>query len=223
MKFSPCRVRTVAPVAIAVTLLLLALSGCGRSASRPASSLSEKDRTVLTKYETIRAALVVDDLRAAKRAATDLGTFLKPTPESAGTPLDTPVQEIATAAALDKARVAFKTLSASMVTLADGVEGYYVMESPVPNEALWVQTTPKVDNPYVGSDRPVFTYPAERCANVCGVGAFGGNGWLILPPFGDCCRSAVYVLPQSLKSENVILSRRITYTQSMFLGTTPAK
>lgn len=136
--------------ALVIVPFLLALPGCGRHASRPASALSEKDRTTLTKYETIRSALVVDDLRAAKRAATDLGTFLKPTPDSPATPLDASVQAIATAPALDKARAGFQTLSASMATLVDGVEGFYIMDSPLPKNAEWVQTTPKVDNPYVG-------------------------------------------------------------------------
>ena len=130
-------------------LLCAALPGCGRH-SRAASSLSEKDRTTLSKYEAIRVALVEDDLRAAKRAAKDLGTYLKPTPESAGTPLDAPLQEIADASVLDKARSGFKTLSTSMVALAGGVEGYYIMESPAPAGAEWVQTIKQVDNPYMG-------------------------------------------------------------------------
>ncbi len=139
-----------AVAAIFAAGLVVVLIGCGHHAKRPASELSEKNRTTLDKYETIRSALVVDDLRGAKRAATDLGKFLKPSPESPSTPLDGALQEITDAQMLDNARSGFKTLSTSMIKLADGVEGYYVAESPVPEGAEWVQRSPKVDNPYVG-------------------------------------------------------------------------
>ena len=151
MKFPPLFARS-GPVALLAGILLAlvaGLSGCGRH-SRPASTLSEKDRTILARYETIRAALAVDELRAAKRAATDLGKFLKPTPDAPATPYDAPVQDLATAPSLDKARAAFGTLSTDVIPLVDGVQGYYVMDSPVPTGAEWVQTTEKVDNPYVG-------------------------------------------------------------------------
>ena len=131
--------------------LLLPLAGCGRhAASRPASALSTQDHAILDKYEEIRAALVIDDLRAAKHAALALDKDLKPTPETPSTPLEGTVQEISVAPNLDKARTAFLTLSADVIPLADGVQGYYVMESPVPNGAQWVQTSTTVDNPYVG-------------------------------------------------------------------------
>ena len=151
MKFSPLFARSSPIVLLAGILLTLVagLSGCGHH-SRSATTLSEKDRTILEKYEIIRAALAVDELRTAKRAATDLGKFLKPTPDAASTPYDTPVQDLATAPTLDKARAAFGTLSADVIPLVDGVQGYYVMDSPVPTGAEWVQTTEKVDNPYVG-------------------------------------------------------------------------
>ena len=133
------------------TLLLLALPGCGRhGGARPASALSEKDRTILAGYEDIRAALVIDDLRSARRAAADLVKFLKPTAKDPSTPLASAVQNLAAATDLDKARTAFSTLSNGVIPLTEGVEGYYVMESPVPAGAAWVQTTSKVDNPYVG-------------------------------------------------------------------------
>ena len=132
-------------------VLLLASPGCGRhGGARPASALPEKDRTILAKYEDIRAALVIDDLRSARRAAADLTKYLKPTEKDPSTPLASAAQKLAAATDLDKARTAFSTLSDGVILLAEGVEGYYVMESPVPTGAAWVQTTSKVDNPYVG-------------------------------------------------------------------------
>ena len=98
----------------------------------------------------MHAALVDDDLRTVKHAALNLDKTLKPTPETPSTPLETTVQELSVAANLDKARTSFKTLSADVIPLVDGVQGFYVMESPVPDGAEWVQTTPEVANPYVG-------------------------------------------------------------------------
>ncbi len=150
MKHSPRFFRSVVAASIVAAVQLVTLPGCGQHGSRPASALSARDRTTLEHYETIRAALAVDDLRAAKRAAKDLGAALKPSADAPSTPLDDAVQQITDATMLDKARVGFKTLSDNMVTLTSGVEGFYVMDSPVPVGAEWVQTTPKVDNPYVG-------------------------------------------------------------------------
>lgn len=150
MKPSPHRARFVSAASLVSAVCLLVLPGCGHRASKPAFSLSEKDRTTLEKYETIRKALAVDDLRAAKRAAEELRKLLKPAPDSAATTLDGPVDEIADAPMLDKARSGFMTLSVSMVKLADGVEGYYIADSPVPEGAEWVQRSPRVENPYVG-------------------------------------------------------------------------
>lgn len=131
--------------------LLFALPGCGRhTASHPASALSEKDRTTLVKYENIRAALVIDDLRTAKRAAADLAKVLNPTDSDPSTPLSSTVQAIADARDLNAARTAFSTLSNDLIPLVDGIQGFYIMDSPVPAGAEWVQTTAKVDNPYVG-------------------------------------------------------------------------
>ncbi len=137
-------------VSLALGLLLFALPGCGRhAASRPASELSENDRTLLDRYEDIRAALAADDLRAVKRTGTAMNAILKkephPVPEFV-----TATETIGTAPALDRARAAFEPLSAAMVKLADGVQGYYVFDTPIPAGAGWVQKTAQADNPYTG-------------------------------------------------------------------------
>ena len=135
---------------LALGLLLLALPGCGRhAASRPASALSENDRTLLDRYEDIRAALAADDLRAVKRTGIAMNAFLKKEPHPAPE-LVTATETIGTAPALDRARAAFEPLSAAMVNLADGVQGYYVFDTPIPAGAGWVQKTAQVDNPYTG-------------------------------------------------------------------------
>lgn len=146
--------RSVAPgfcLSLALGLLLLALPGCGRHAAfRPASALAEKDRAVLSLYEDIRAALAVDDLRATKRAGAAMNAFLKKTPAAAEPALATETEAIGAAVALDRARTSFETLSISMVKLADGVEGYYIFDTPIPAGAQWVQKTAQPDNPYTG-------------------------------------------------------------------------
>ncbi len=134
---------------LALGLLLLVLPGCGRPPTRPASALSETDRTLLDRYEDIRAALAGDDLRATKRAGTAMNTLLKKAPH-ADASLATETESIGNAVALDRARTAFEPLSASMVKLADGVEGYYIFDTPIPAGAQWIQKTTQLDNPYTG-------------------------------------------------------------------------
>ncbi len=137
-------------LSLALGLLLLALPGCGRhAASRPASALSENDRALLDRYEDIRAALAADDLRGVKRAGTAMNTLLKKAPHPAGE-LVTATEAIGTAIALDRARASFEPLSVSMVKLADGVQGYYIFDTPIPEGAGWVQKTAQADNPYTG-------------------------------------------------------------------------
>ena len=134
---------------VALGLLLLVPPGCARHATRPASVLSENDRALLDDYESIRTALAGDDLRAAKRAATAMNTLVKKAakPDPA---LVTATDDIGNAVALDRARTSFEPLSASMVKLAESVEGFYVFDTPIPAGAQWVQKTAETDNPYTG-------------------------------------------------------------------------
>ena len=134
---------------LALGLVLLALPGCGRHVIRPASTLSESDRAMLDRYESIRAALATDDLRATKRAGTALNALVKKAAKP-DAELVTETENIGNAIALDRARSAFEPVSASMVKLADGVEGYYIFDTPIPAGAQWVQKTAQADNPYTG-------------------------------------------------------------------------
>ena len=133
--------------------LLLINAGCGHghTNSRPASSLSPTDRDTLDQYEQIRAALAKDDLRSARVAAITMAAHLKPSDAAAPAPaLLAPAQGVATAPALDRARQLFKILSAKVIPLADGVEGYYVMTCPIPSSGDWIQQKAQADNPYLG-------------------------------------------------------------------------
>ena len=149
MKLSPRPAASGFRAFLALSLLLLALGGCGRHASRPASTLSEKDRALLDRYEDIRAALAKDDLRSVKRAGAAMNAYLKKTPDATSS-LASDSESIGSAVALDRARLAFEPLSANIVKLADGVDGYYIFDTPIPAGAQWVQKTAETDNPYTG-------------------------------------------------------------------------
>jgi hypothetical protein len=126
MKNSPVtRLITLAVVCIAFAALLV-----------EAAPLSETDKEFLGRYEKIRAALVADNLVAAKTAAGDLG-------DEAG--------DVAKSASLKEARAAFERLSGKAKLLAAGQSGYYVVHCPMLNKD-WVQTSQTIANPYGGKE-----------------------------------------------------------------------
>ena len=131
--------------------LLLAHAGCGRAKGRPASSLSERDRATLDDYEQIRAALANDDLRTAKTAASSLAALLRPADANTPAPAAyAPAEDIDSAIAIDRARQVFKTLSAKVIPLARGVEGFLRDDLCFAVRRRLVQQKPEVDNPYLG-------------------------------------------------------------------------
>jgi hypothetical protein len=103
-----------------------------------AGSLSEHDREFLAGYEKIRAALVLDDLAAAKTGATALGET------GAG---------LAKSRSLSEARAAFSVLSEQALKVTAGVPGYYAVHCSMLKKT-WVQTTKAVGNPYAGKKMP---------------------------------------------------------------------
>ena len=132
-----------------VALVLCAFAGCGRMS--PAGSLSASDKRALDNYENIRAALAVDDAKAAKKAAAKMVTDLKPADDKApAPPLLAPAEAVGNALAIDTMRQRFEELSDRVVPMVSGVDGYYVMTSDLPNTTPWVQRTKEVDNPFVG-------------------------------------------------------------------------
>jgi hypothetical protein len=132
-------------------LAAVSLSGCGGQAHRPASALSDHDRTVLVAYEEIRAGLASDDPRTARVGAMALVAELKKNGgDHSSNPLLARSQAFLDARALDSQRQAFAPLSDSLIPLAAGVEGYYIMSSPPGLGGDWIQRTPDIDNPYLG-------------------------------------------------------------------------
>ena len=60
---------------------------------------------------------------------------------------------LAASSSLKQARAEFSTLSESAVKLAKGHTGYYVVRCTMVKKD-WVQTSPKVGNPFAGKEMP---------------------------------------------------------------------
>ena len=111
---------------------------------------AKEDNAVLDAYLKVSQALAADDLSAAKTAATDLAGKAK----SAGNnTIATHASELAMTDSIDKAREHFKLASAEASKLAEGKSDHYVMTCPMA-KADWVQSNPKVSNPYLGKSIP---------------------------------------------------------------------
>jgi hypothetical protein len=147
-------IRSVASVALG----LIAFSAFAHEAGGP---LTAEQKTYLSQYESIRAALAGDNLAAAKKAA---GVYVSTPQEKAANEADakraatrlSAGKKLEGASSLSEARDAFKILSRTATHLAEGQKGYYRYICPhVPNdEGKWVQTTKEISNPYDGKANP---------------------------------------------------------------------
>jgi hypothetical protein len=59
-------------------------------------------------------------------------------------------EKLAASESLADARAAFQVISKELAKLVEGQRGYFVMNCPMMKDGLWVQTTPKIANPYMG-------------------------------------------------------------------------
>jgi len=120
-----------------LTKLLLAALAFGVLASLGyAANLSDQDKKFLTTYEKVRAALVADDLAAAKVAANELG--------DSGS-------DIQKAKSLKDARAGFEKLSLRAKNITAGQDGYHVVHCLMLNKD-WVQSSTTIANPYGGKE-----------------------------------------------------------------------
>lgn len=141
-----------------VILGLLAFSAVAHEAGGP---LTAEQKTYLSQYESIRAALAADDLAAAKKAA---AVYVATPQEKAATEADAKRaatrldagKKLSGATTLKDARDAFKILSRTANHLAEGQKGYYRYICPhvANDEGKWVQTTKEISNPYEGKANP---------------------------------------------------------------------
>ena len=114
-----------------------------------ASATETKHPKTLEQYEMVRAGLAADDLAAAKNGATNLVTAVQE--EFAGSkPMIDAAEKLAASESLDDARAAFGVISGELTKLVQGQPGFYVMNCPMVKNGAWVQTTSKIENPYMG-------------------------------------------------------------------------
>ena len=114
-----------------------------------ASAAETKHPKTLEQYEMVRAGLAADDLAAAKNGATNLVTAVQ---EEFGEskPVIEAAQKLAASETIDDARASFGVISAEVVKAVQGQPGFFVMNCPMVKNGTWVQTTSKIENPYMG-------------------------------------------------------------------------
>ena len=146
-----------APLLVATLLVGLLAGGCARPARKNVNAISKDDREVLAQYELIRAALTDDDLRRSRLAGEKLLKALElPGITPALAKAKPSAKMLAETFRIDTARSAFKDLSAALIPLCDGVEGFYVVTTALVPDGVWVQTTREIGNPYLGRAMPAY-------------------------------------------------------------------
>ena len=117
-------------------------------------ALTKNDVSFLSNYEQVRVALAADNLKGAKAAARPISTESEPFGSAA--------TRLMASGTLDSARNEFKVLSDHAVMLARNQPGFFTMQCtppcpmhcvqcPMEHFGKWVQQTPQVTNPYMGS------------------------------------------------------------------------
>ena len=129
-------------------IVLLGLISVG-----PAVATEMKYPKTLEQYEMVRAGLAADELAAAKNGATNLVTAVQEEFAGSKQMIDAS-QKLAASESLKDARAAFQIISKELASLVQGQPGYFVMNCPMMKDGLWVQTTPKIGNPYMGKSMP---------------------------------------------------------------------
>ena len=144
------------PVALAIAAALLAI-GCSRTPRKPAIAISAEDRAVLNQYESVRVALADDDSRRTRLAAEKLAKAIE-APGVSPTVAKTKAaaKTLADSFRIDVSRAAFKEISAALIPICDGAEGFFVFSTSLVTDGNWIQTTGEVGNPYLG--RAMATY-----------------------------------------------------------------
>lgn len=127
------------------SLLALALA----FAVLPLSAAISPHAKTLQQYEAVHAALVADNLAAAKKAGASLAAAAK---EESLTDIEAVSQKLADSSSLKEARAAFQTISVAVEKLVKGQPGYFIVTCPMIQGSVWVQTTDKIGNPYAGKE-----------------------------------------------------------------------
>ena len=142
-------------------LVIVMISAAVIIRSLLAAKLTEPDRAMLKKYESIRVALAQDDLGLAQRSAIALVSFYKERRQVGAAAL-----ALSKAKSLEPARDAFSIMSVEAVKMARGHKEYYVSgcsmnQCPAPcvnchmwRFSDWVQSDPAIADPFMGKASP---------------------------------------------------------------------
>ena len=116
-------------------------------ALKPGTCCANECVSLIPAYVKVSEALANDDLRGAIDAAEDLGLWAECSGEKK---LDQAVADLERSRNLTEARIAFREISAEVISLAKWIPGHHVMTCPTA-KADWIQVDSEVSNPYYGS------------------------------------------------------------------------
>lgn len=123
--------------------------------------LTQEERVLIGHYDSVRVALSLDDLPAARSAASLVESVSRDDKK-----IIDAARTLTHAESLPAARDAFQAMSARVIKLASGNAGYYRMGCsmagcPAPCEPCdtikygeWIQTSALVQNPFMGRAHP---------------------------------------------------------------------
>ena len=146
-------------IRLLLALGLTALLGTAVHAHDKNAPLDNEQKQFLVQYEMVRAALAADDLAGAKKAAAVVAAMPVIHHENG---VDAPpgfvqdARKFADANSLEAAREVFVSLSKRAVHVTENKPGYFVIHCKMfpKGEGDWVQTTSKINNPYMGRSMP---------------------------------------------------------------------
>ena len=150
---TPRQIRLTLQVGAAVLVMIL---GSIVAFSLP-HRLTPQERVLIGKYDSVRAALSIDDLPAARAAA-----LLVASSSPDHKKIMDAAMTLTRAESLPAARDAFEAMSSQVIKLASGNAGYYRMgcsmaACPAPCEPCdtlkhgdWIQISAVVQNPFMG-------------------------------------------------------------------------
>lgn len=119
---------------------------------------ADKAQALFKPYKAIAAALVADDLEAAKIAAKQLSERAS---EADRPKLAEQAKSLAGTRDLETARQAFQSLSSNAIQMLGQSDGMIVMACPMVENGRWLQDNDKVANPYMGQRMPACGAPEK--------------------------------------------------------------
>lgn len=129
-------------------LVLVMIFGLASAANAEKKSDALKD--LVKSYEKVSAALVNDDMKAAKVASVE---FEKAAKAAEQDKLVESIAKFGKGKTLKAMRAEYKATSKEVVKLVHNKDEYFVMTCPMA-KADWVQTSEKISNPFMGKRMP---------------------------------------------------------------------